>query len=255
VRGVAPLSLTVSLAAHVMAAALVLARPIPPSAPVRSSSEELLPSPRLAGETFELPAPETEHVPTDTAEPALEGPGAHDPAREEDALPRRSPRAPIPRRPRAAAVSPETAAGATPSSGALYGAVGERGAVELASAYARAFTQTASADPAWRSAPVGPAGEGLVTITIDEQGRITHEAVEGSPGAALASSIERTLALVRGRTFVARSKVTTIRVSATVTKGTEGEDGLEDGRFGIAVTGGKASFVLPIGRRILVRVR
>jgi hypothetical protein len=265
VRGVPPLALAISLAAHIGAVALVLG----PAAPHAEPGETPLPAPRLAGDTFELPAPAMIDLPHDRASPPSAE--ATEPRSEatEDATetpdeatggteprPRRASARPAPpRRPADATPGEEGAARAATGEEALYGAVGERGAVELAGAYARAFTQTASADPAWQKAPLGSAGEAVVALTIDERGRITNEAVKGAPGPALSSSIQRTLALVRGRTFVARGKVTTIRISATVTQGAPGDDGLENDRFGIAVHGGKASFVLPIGRRIQVRVR
>src|SRR4029079_13852649 len=39
-----------------------------------------------------------------------------------------------------------------------FGAVGERGAVDLATAFTRGFPQAASADPIWARAPFGPTG-------------------------------------------------------------------------------------------------
>jgi hypothetical protein len=94
-----------------------------------------------------------------------------------------------------------------------------------------------------------------VTLTLDEAGHIVNVDVTGSPSPALASSIARTMALIKSRPFVAPTRITKVHLVATVTSGGPGDDGLDGDRFGISTHGGNASFVLPIGRRIQLRVR
>jgi hypothetical protein len=72
------------------------------------------------------------------------------------------------------------------------------------------------------------------------------------------SAIRRTLALIKGRTFVAKGKITKLSLAAKVSA-----DAVHDGLHGdvFAIGGsfaggeGNAFFALAIGRRIDVRVR
>lgn len=221
------------------------------------------PAPRIAGDTFELPAPETTETPLANAAPSVDegaevaeahpgdAPRETTPARQAHPAPRSSHEG-RPSAGRAASGTGEPASAGSPAG--LYGAVGERGAQDLESAFTRGFTQTASADPAWATAPLGPAGEADLAITIDETGHIVDVTVKGNPSAALRSSIRRSVDFVRGRTFVAHGKTTKLKLVARVTAGS-GDDGLENDRFGLSVRNKKASFVLPIGRRIELDVR
>jgi hypothetical protein len=252
------LGLALSLSAHALAfAAFYAGRPAEPPPD---------PPPTSAGETFELPAPDTD-VPLANASPspATVAPAAQ--AAEDDGPARPQP----PVRGRAAqrpshAGRPsggradghaEASASGTGSS-AQYGAVGERSASDLATAFTRAFPQAASADPAWRSASFGSAGDGDVLLTIDESGHLEHTQVLGAPTAALAGGIHRTIALIQGRTFVAHGKVTKLHVTGTVSADSV-HDGLHGDVFAIggSFAGGEGSafFALAIGRRIDVRVR
>lgn len=250
-----------SLGVHVSVAALLLAP--------RHSAEGLEgdPAPRIAGDTFELPAPDLRSEPLANASPApASNAGAPTSAEEADdgtqraAPPVRAPAAPRtshPSRPsggHAEAPAADESSGAT-TTGTLYGAVGDRSATDLAAAFARSFTQTASADKAWERAPLGNAGAATVVLAIDEEGHITEVRVEGAPSPALTSSIQRTMALIKGRTFVAHDKITRIHLAATITNGAGADDGLSGDRFGLSVHGGKAAFVLPIGRRIQLDVK
>ena len=61
-------TLSASVAAHVALAAVLLAHPAEPAAPEPSSE----PAPALAGETFELPAPDTQDVPLANASPSAD---------------------------------------------------------------------------------------------------------------------------------------------------------------------------------------
>jgi outer membrane biosynthesis protein TonB len=261
VRGLS-LTLGLSLGAHVLVAALLLGPGLRPPPPL----DLVDPSPQLAGETFELPAPETADLPLSNAAPSSETVAA--PASDEgDAPARPTPPArgkPAARpshagRPSGGRAEPGEADGTgTSETPALYGAVGERSAADLATAFTRGFPQAASADPAWRAAPLGGAGEADVVFTLDESGHIEDMQILGSPSAALSSAIRRTLALVKGRPFVAKGKVTKLHLVASVSS-----DAVHDGLHGdvFAIGGsfaggeGTAFFALAIGRRIDVRVR
>lgn len=225
------------------------------------------PTAALAGETFELPAPPTEEVPLANASPAIErrteapgeAPGetakATRAARGDKST--RNSHVARPSGGRAAGGESEAKEGSAvgPS---LYGAVGDRSAVDVATAFTRAFPQAASGDPVWRGAPIGAAGEATLTITIDEEGHIVDTQVAGTPSAAFAGGIRRTLALVKGRTFVSKARVTRLHLVATVSTDSV-HDGLHGEVFAIggSYTGGEgaAFFALAIGRRIDVRVR
>lgn len=248
-------TMTLSLALHGAVVGVVVASgrtriPPPPSAHEHEEAE-----PIIAGDTFELPAPALGDPSSDPAPEPADEPTPDAPSEPS----RRTAEVPSPSRShRASKPAPAPRDGAETDDdrgeGTRYGAVGERSATDLATTFARAFTQTASEDPEWQKAPIGPAGEAVVKLTIDASGRIVDVAVEGTPSAALRSSIRRTMPLVKERLFTARQKTTRIHLIASVSTG-EGDDGLESGRYGIAVHGGRASFVLPIGRRIQLRVR
>ena len=261
-RGGLVVTLAVSLGVHVAVAAALLVPSVRPQSPVD-------PAPQLAGETFELPAPETAEVPLANASPSPESVSAPAPPDDGDAPARPSPpvrgkratRPSHPGRPSSGRADPGPADGAPQSTGtepALYGAVGERSAADLATAFTRGFPQAASADPVWRSAPLGSAGEANVVLTLDESGHIESTQILGSPSPALASAIRRTLALIKGRPFVAKGKVTKLHLVAAVSA-----DSVHDGLHGdvFAIGGsfsgveGSAFFALAIGRRIDVRVR
>ena len=151
----------------------------------------------------------------------------------------------------------DNAPGST-GSAALFGAVGDRSAADLAKAFTRDFPQAASGDPVWRSAPLGAAGEATVIMTLDDSGHIADVQIVGNPTGPLAQGIRRTMTLIKGRPFVARSKVTKLRVSASVSSDTV-HDGLHGDVFAIggsfAEGEGSAFFALNIGRRIDLRVR
>ncbi|AKV03427.1 hypothetical protein AKJ09_10090 [Labilithrix luteola] len=250
-----------SLGIHISVAALLLGS----RHPTQEASGD--PAPRLAGDTFELPAPDLRSEPLANASPspATNAGAPSSPDEADDGALRAAPpvRAPAaaksshPSRPSGGhAESPNAGeSSAATNTGTLYGAVGDRSATDLAAAFARSFTQTASADRAWERAPLGSAGSATVVLAIDDEGHITDVRVEGAPSPALTSSIQRTMALIKGRTFVAHDKVTRIRLAATITNGAEANDGLSGDRFGLSVHGGKAAFVLPIGRRIQLDVK
>ncbi len=256
------MALGASVGAHVLVAALLL-RPAHP--PVEPPAD---PAPQTAGETFELPAPETAEVPLANAAPSPDTTAASAPNEEGDAPARPAPpsraraaqRPSHAGRPSAGHADPNPTDSASNGSGAaaLYGAVGERSASDLATAFTRGFPQAASADPAWRQTPIGTAGEADVVLTLDESGHIQSTQVLGTPNAALAGGIRRTMALIQGRPFTAKGKVTRLHIVATVSSDSV-HDGLHGDVFAIggSFAGGEGSafFALAIGRRIDVRVR
>jgi hypothetical protein len=165
--------------------------------------------------------------------------------------------------PRGSADAP-TQGGAATAKPALYGAVGVRFAVDLATTFTRAFPQAASADPAWTTAPFGSAGAADVTLWLDDEGHLAGTSIDGSPSNALRRGIERTLTLLGSRPFTARSAVSRLRLRARVSR-----DDVHDGLHGdvFALSGGSfagdtgsAFFALPpegaaAGRRVDVELR
>lgn len=260
-RGSLALTFVLSLGMHVAVAAALLV-------PERRGADELTdPPPQLAGETFELPAPDMLDIPMANAWPSPDENAAAAPAEPGDAPARPAPplrarsgeRPSRAGRPSAGRAEPGQADGTPAGARArLYGAVGDRSAADLATAFTRGFPQATSADPAWRTAPLGSAGEADVVITLDESGHISNVQILGAPTPPLAAGIRRTLALVRGRPFVAKAKTTRLHLSAKVTADTV-HDGLHGDVFAIggSFTGGEgnAFFALAIGRRIDLRVR
>ncbi|MCL2723906.1 MAG: hypothetical protein FWD69_05655 [Polyangiaceae bacterium] len=210
------------------------------------------PPPRISGDTFELPAPEISNIAAASASPDnTEAASTAAPDDAHRAADRNSLLAL-----RTAAQAPTMGSRQIESGpGTLYGAVGDRSATNLATTFARSFAQTASADPAWQRAPLGAAGQAVVTLTLDETGHIDSAVVTGSPSAALASSIDRTMALMKSRSFVAPTRITKVHLIATVMSGAAGDDGLDGDHFGLSARGNNASFVLPIGKRIQLQVK
>lgn len=228
------------------------------------------PMPAFAGETFELPAPPTtDDAPLANASPSPDTNAASTPIDVGDAPAR--PKPPSHAKPAARpsnqgrpsgghAVGAETGQAGGTGGASLYGAVGDRSAVGLGAAFTRAFSQVASADPTWRNAPFGAAGEATVTITLDETGHIESHSITGTPSAALAGSVRSIITLIKGRPFVAKGRVTQLVVSAKVTAGTPGGDPnsiLEIGVTPFEGNTGTAWFVLGIGRRVdlILRLR
>lgn len=262
-------ALALSLTAHGAAlGAFFLPRP---AAHVQAPTEESAPpEPRgLEGDSFEIPAPNAEaddlpQAPNGASPRAPEPPSpngpparaAHAPSAEGDA-----PRKPEGGHP-GARDAPRPAGSAEGGEGgegpAVYGAAGDRSAVDLATAVTRGFPQAASADPQWATVPIGPGGEATLVLTLDETGKLQASEVTGSPSPALAEGIRRTLALVRGRSFTARGRVTKLHLVATISPDTV-HDGLHGDVFAIggSYTGneGQAFFALAIGRRVDLRVR
>ncbi len=195
------------------------------------------------GDTFEVqqgdPAEdlgdigEAEDVPVNDA-PSKEGTGE-------------KPRAP-PRHAKAAKSGIESSAPAAAATDQVFGAEGERSAVDLSGAFIKILPQTASADAAWARAPFGPTGGVDVVLEIDEHGNLVHTDVQG-PAGPLKSAAERTVVLLRHRLFTARARTTRLHFSAVVEK-----DEVHDGLHGDFFALGGMFFALPSGRRIDLKV-
>ncbi len=216
----------------------------------------------VAGEHFT--APEMEDVRPDPPAPADDPPAAPPIA------PPRSARAPTstnalgasgpsaatpPPGPRSSSAAPAIAGPEPPT---LFGALGDRSAVDLVLAFTRAFPQAASADPAWVTAPLGDAGTADVAITLDDTGRIA--ASESTGGTTpLRAGVARTLALIGGRVFVARAASTRLRIHATIAAD-DVHDGLHGDVFALGASvqagagEGNAFFALAVGRRVDLRI-
>jgi hypothetical protein len=131
--------------------------------------------------------------------------------------------------------------------------VGDRSAVDLATAFRRSFAQATSGNPAWASAPLGAAGDAVVVLDLDAGGHVTSHRVEGAPTPALSAGIRSTLALLSARPFVAKARVTRLRVLGTISPSEPRDD--MHGVYGIGFAEDRAFFALPAGRRIEVRIR
>jgi hypothetical protein len=215
----------------------------------------------LAGETLDVEPPATATDDDEVPDPAAESPSpaaVRSPSRPTSgALDARAAAAAT--HPRAAA--PSSAAAAPPP--ALFGAVGERTATDLATTFTRAFAQAASADPIWTGVPFGSAGTADVTLLLDEEGHLVQHAVSGAPSVALRRGIDRTVVLLGARPFTARGAATRLRMVCRVLRN-EVHDGLHGDVF--ALSGGSFSgdvgtafFALPApgggGRRVDVELR
>ena len=257
-------TLAISLVAHVGVAVVLVA-------PRMVKSEKAAdPPPANAGETFELPAPESAETPLANASPSPDTNAAPAPVDAPDAPARPTPPShakPAARpshqgRPSAGHSAPGQADAAQGSTGAaaMFGAVGDRSAADIAHAFTRGFAVAASGDTSWAAAALGPAGEATVTLTLDESGHITDVQVGGSPSAALQSGIRRTMSLIKGRPFVAKGKVTKLRLIATVSADTA-HDGLHGDVFAIGPGAGSfagnegSAFFAHGGRRVDLKVR
>ncbi len=139
----------------------------------------------------------------------------------------------------------------------VFGAEGDRSASDLATSFTRVFPQTASADSSWATAPMGATGTVDVVLTIDDAGNVIGSEIHGGGSSALRRGIERTLVLLKHRTFTAHGYVTTLHVSAVVSPDSV-HDGLHGDVFALggsfSETEGDAFFALAIGRRIDVRI-
>lgn len=221
----------------------------------------------LSGETVEVPGLEMlaprpdEPVDLDDAPPK---PSGEAPAEVPDDAVRDAPPKPRPQaRPtRAVAMHgvslPNASEHGSDAEPARFGAVGERSAVDLATAFTRGFPQAASGDPVWLKAGFGSAGSAEVVLTLDATGHLTDVEVRGTPSSALRQAIAGTVALVRARAFTAKASVTRLRIVGSVSADairneTRGNDVYAIGGS-FSGHAGSAFFSLSVGRRIDVTI-
>ncbi len=159
------------------------------------------------------------------------------------------------RRASAAAVGGEAGGGAEKDVG-LFGAVGERSAADLATAFVRGFPQVASVDVAWGQVKLGSMGNASIELELSEEGRILSHRVQSAPP-PLDQALERTVSLLKGRKFTARGARTKLVLKCVVSADVV-HDGLHGEVFalGNSFTGrtGNAFFALASGRRVDVDV-
>jgi hypothetical protein len=215
-----------SLALHVGAAATFVTRRAP-------APEAEPPPPTFAGETFDLSEALT---PSTTTAPDPEPTGGTATA---PPPPSRAPR------------SNQTSQGATGSTEEpqIFGAVGDRSAVDIIVAFKQAFPQAESGDPIWNQVPFGSVGTIDVELDLDDTGHLvaTHTSEQGS--APLHQAVLRTLALIGARSFTAKSLTTKLRITGRVSP-----DEVHDGYFAIGNDERTSYFELPSGRRVDVTV-
>ncbi len=86
--------------------------------------------------------------------------------------------------------------------GRTYGAAGAgRGIRILAPAFTRAIPAAVSADLTWSRLPVGVAGRLAITVTLDDEGKITAVAIPDEAVDPLRALVDRTMALLRAGRF------------------------------------------------------
>lgn len=254
--------LLLSVVLHVSAATWVAVGP-PRVGPAPALAASALPT--LAGDSFEVPAPMQEPEAEATMELPDNGApsgaaGAQDAQR---AAPGKA-RAPGPgaaaKLAQAAKAAGAAGGGAAGSEAVptLFGAVGDRSAVDLSLAFTRAFPQAASADHAWVQTPLGNTGTAVVELHMDDAGHIEHSSIGGSPSPALRAGISRALSMLGRRVFVSRRKVVRLELVGKVSSDAV-HDGLHGDVFAIGASfqggAGSAFFALAIGRRVDLTIR
>lgn len=234
-----PAFILFSLAVHGAVGVAILAHPKDPDRD---------PPPLLAGETFDLavtqaPEPEKQTILPAPAETTTDpGATATKPANTTPAH-------------HGAPPSPTTNTGATEhdTTALTYGAVGDRSAIDIAVAFTRSFAQASSTDPYWESVPFGDYGGADVTFVLSEDGKLESWTASATPSVALTRAIDSTVALIKGRSFVALGRTTKLHVSARISP-----DETHDGHYAVGgsyVGGeGNAFFALRTGRRVDVTI-
>jgi hypothetical protein len=195
--------------------------------------------PTFSGETFDVSRESTEsprEVVTDPAPETKTDEQATEPVRLA--------------RPHVATHAENTTAGAEIP--LTYGALGDRSAVDVTVALARAFPQAASPDLEWRTVPLGDAGSAILDIEIEEDGTLARWGLGAGASPALREGVRRTMAFIGGRTFLARARATRLHVSARVST-----DATRDGADAVYAIhaehegpNASAYFSLSVGRRV-----
>jgi hypothetical protein len=130
---------------------------------------------------------------------------------------------------------------------ALYGAVGERGTVDLSATFKSMFSSAGLQSPIWRDVPVGFYAAGDVSITIDESGAITRTTMSADATPALRSEVARIVQIIKGHTFTAHAATTRMHLVVRVT------DKVQNG--GRVMIDKSGAFELTNGRRFILEAR
>jgi hypothetical protein len=231
--------------------------------PPAAATESALPT--LSGDSFEVPAPTQEPEPQATMElPDTGAPSGA--AAAQNAAAKTAGRPPskgagmAARAAQAAKTTGAEGGGAAGSEAVatMFGAVGDRSAVDLSLAFTRAFPQAASADHAWVQAPLGSTGIAVVELRMDDNGHIEHSSINGSPSPALRAGVMRALSMLGRRVFVSRRKTVRLELVGKVSSDAV-HDGLHGDVFAIGASfqggAGSAFFALAIGRRVDLTIR
>lgn len=206
----------VSIALHAgVALAVKYANRPPPAVAYAGASNQGAGPAAAAGETFEVPDFQ------ESAEPSPPAADNADPD-EGDTIPAPalapaspSPDAPGSRTPpRAHSHGGAHAAPApAPSPPPLFGAVGDRSAGDLAASFKQSFG--AGLDPLWDTVPVGFYANAEVTFELSPEGTLTHWSI-ASEAPVFRKAIERTVQLLKHRTFTARGATTRLKIVVRV---------------------------------------
>jgi hypothetical protein len=197
----------------------------------------------LAGDSFDI-ASEAREAPIETLSTTAE------PTTDEATKPISAP----PRR-RTTGDSSESARATLPP--ATFGAVGDRSATLLLPAIARGFSEAASTDPAWRGVSLGDAGSATLEVELDDEGRMLRWSLGAGATPAMRQGFVRTMALIGGRSFIARGQTTKLAVSVHVTTDAVREGGESVYALHTESDGpvGNSYFSLSVGRRVDLTLR
>ena len=153
-----------------------------------------------------------------------------------------------------------------PGHGAFGAAGKRRGVRNLATAFARAMPIANSADPVWKTLPVGPAGTLDIILEVGEDGKIAAAKPVDVARAPehLVRLVQRTLTLLRAGRFALSSSQSegseTYRLDATIEQVEAAQDDTSAGPYALGFkaptrdTKGHATFTLRTGRRITIEL-
>lgn len=199
-----------------------------------SESEPFVAEGRFAGEQFDVTLLDEGAAAASAPEGEEHAPGAEPPESSSDATqdapqapasepsPHAAPKPTEAKRPSPKPSKPARNGAATEAHAgggqALYGAAGEAGVVDLATAFVRGFPQVASVDAAWAKVAPGALPTVVVELDLSEQGRVIGHRVQGA-APPFDRSIRRTLALLGQRPFTAKGRTTRLVLRGMVRAG------------------------------------
>jgi hypothetical protein len=166
------------------------------------------PNATFAGETFDI-APPADQRPAEVEPVVADRSDPNDLQTDQAEVARPRPRAPV-RGGRNASTAHEVEP-------LTYGALGDRSASDVTVSLARGFPQAASTDPIWRDAAFGDAGSATLEIELAPDGSLARWNLGTGASPALRQAMVRTMAFIGGRSFLARSAITKLHITARVT--------------------------------------